>query len=148
MGRRRRRGADPGERAKRELRRKKKGNRKSSRKEALRIRFKAQEYAARNRALARLGFDSYSSYLNSELWGSIRRKKLREFPRCYGCGVAAQQCHHSEYNILTLAGVYTSGIFTVCVDCHRGCEFTPRGRKLSPSMATKRLKKIRAETLK
>ena len=100
------------------------------------------EYVRRKANLSLLGYASYRQYLRSPLWKSIRAVKLKRDPRCYGCGKAARQVHHSTYAIEVLRGGDSRGLWSVCRRCHRWIEFCRNGNKRSPSQATDELKRI------
>ena len=87
-------------------------------------------YAKRDATLLTLGFGSYASYLDSELWKSIRAKVLiRDKRRCRCCLEPAFQVHHDSYGESTLKGDSFDRLFSICESCHRKLEFEPSGRK-------------------
>ena len=101
-------------------------------------------YGARRRVLMALGFDSYDSYLASDLWRRIRNAKLEAEGRiCYGCGAPdCRQVHHGDYERATLEGKAPHRLMVVCDSCHEASEFIGK-MKLSPAEATAELRKIR-----
>jgi len=101
-------------------------------------------YFVRKCALALLGFKTYKAYLSSTLWGDIRRKVLTEMPRCRGCGGHATSVHHNRYNLEDLDGRCFDHLIPVCGTCHSRAEFTKKGVKVDPKMATNHLDGIRS----
>lgn len=89
--------------------------------------FKA--YAKRDAILRSLGFDSYKAYLKSDLWKSIRHKVLaRDGHQCRSCARHANQVHHRRYSAEVLLGEALEWLQAICGRCHRGIEFTSRGK--------------------
>lgn len=86
-------------------------------------------YRERNATLAEMGYGGYSAYLASPQWKSIRRRILRDHPRCRRCSGAATQVHHTDYTRDTLAGECLSALVPICRDCHERIEFRPDGSK-------------------
>ena len=81
-------------------------------------------YLHRNVALIELGFEDYSSYLNSDLWNNIRRRVFeRDKNSCRLCDKPAKCAHHLSYDKATLRGVNIESVICVCSNCHRGVEF-------------------------
>jgi hypothetical protein len=70
-----------------------------------------------------LGFNSYSEYLNSELWQFIRKQKLAKNRQCECCGYEATDVHHYRYDLHTMAGKDTSSLVSLCRTCHTAVEF-------------------------
>lgn len=71
-----------------------------------------------------IGFPSYSIYLESELWASIRRRVIRKAKgRCCSCEAKASQVHHSEYTESNLRGESLDGLHAMCGDCHELVHF-------------------------
>ncbi len=101
------------------------------------------QYVLRKLNLSKMGYTSYQQYLRSPLWKSIREKKIKGDPCCYGCGRPAQQIHHSTYSLRVLIGEDSVGLWSVCKNCHFTIEFTKDGYKRSPKEATDELKRIR-----
>ena len=75
------------------------------------------DYEKRTEALARLGFDSYAGYLNSDTWKAVRAAALKASPRCR-CGRHARQVHHEFYSADNLAGRSVVGLRSLCGRCH------------------------------
>jgi hypothetical protein len=68
-----------------------------------------------------MGFDSYKSYLASDLWKSIKKKALSENKKkCSRCGErkAKLQVHHRSYDLRTMVGSDTRSLSVVCSACH------------------------------
>lgn len=87
-------------------------------------------YTKRDAALLKLGFGSYASYLDSDLWKSIRAKAFeRDGKRCRCCGEPADLVHHDSYGSDVLRGRSIHRLFSLCNKCHTRVEFLPRGKK-------------------
>lgn len=86
------------------------------------------EYRRRDILLKRLGFKTYSHYLGSELWKSIRSRVLSRSPECL-CGKTAAQVHHRSYAEEVLLGRDLTPLLSVCFRCHKKIEFTVSGIK-------------------
>jgi hypothetical protein len=108
-----------------------------------------QAYSDRNKIIKTMGFASYSSYLNSELWTSIRKQVLAKFPTCYVCEKAAIQVHHLSYRKQDMDGSDLSKLVALCAGCHFKIEFRRHdGEKLSPKQAKGKMKFLRTMHLK
>jgi hypothetical protein len=105
-------------------------------------------YNSRNALLRGMGYQTYTHYLRSQLWKSIRGKKLARDKTCYACGRTARQVHHSEYSFANLSGQSERGLYSVCKGCHRRAEFTRTGRKRTPVQATDMLRRWRRLRIK
>lgn len=106
------------------------------------------EYGGRDFALSQLGFSSYQHYLKSFLWAQVRSKAFEIHGReCFGCRGKATQIHHSSYVVQALQGDYVDMLYPICGRCHRMIEYKA-DRKVAPSTATKRLKKLHKEAMK
>lgn len=70
--------------------------------------------------LQSLGFDSYSAYLASPLWRSIRRRVYEAKGRvCLACEInAADDIHHDRYDRDTLMGRTLKHLRPLCRHCH------------------------------
>lgn len=70
--------------------------------------------------VAKLGFASYQDYLGSDLWRRIRESVLiRANYRCQACrSRRANQVHHRDYRLATLAGKTLAGLTAICRKCH------------------------------
>jgi hypothetical protein len=87
-------------------------------------------YKNRDNKLKRLGFKSYSEYLKSDLWKSIRNQVLKqEKYKCCICGNKANQVHHRTYCITGLAGTNLQSLRAICSSCHHLAEFDENGQK-------------------
>lgn len=104
-----------------------------------------KEYVHRQLVLRRLGFQNYREYLASNLWAKIRAAKLKQHPRCFGCGRPATQVHHAKYTLDVMLGHNQDLLYSACGRCHNHSEFDKNGRKNNPRQATKRLKQIRRQ---
>lgn len=80
-------------------------------------------YDVRDANLSLLGFRSYSEYLESDLWKTIRDFQLAEFPKCRLCRRDACVVHHLRYDMHTLAGRGKLMLVSMCHWCHEWCEF-------------------------
>lgn len=76
------------------------------------------------------GYETYSEYLKSDIWSSIRSKKLHHNPHCELCRDIATQVHHFAYGWNILVGDTIVPLVSACRSCHLEIEFTS-GRKLS-----------------
>lgn len=85
--------------------------------------FKDSRYFHRNRVLNELGFDSYTDYLRSDLWKSIRSRVLARFRgKCQSCGATATEVHHKHYSKSVLLGEHIIGLTAICRACHESSE--------------------------
>ncbi len=105
-----------------------------------------EEYEDRNAILLQLGFKDYKAYCRSQLWKSIRERKLAIDPCCYvcersdGCKI---QIHHGRYHESNLSGKDLSDLWTLCAAHHHWIEITKGGYKRNPEDATKEMFRIR-----
>lgn len=84
----------------------------------------------KNRPCDKIGFESYKSYLQSELWASIRLRVLeRDHYICQCCGRRACQVHHFIYSTKVIQGVDDLSLVSLCEPCHHFGEFSKNGRK-------------------
>lgn len=82
------------------------------------------ELSERDAILRAIGFPSYRIYLQSELWGSIRKRVLRRTGRkCHLCELPASSVHHSKYTEENLRGNSLEFLHPVCDDCHELLHF-------------------------
>lgn len=103
-------------------------------------RFGLSCYTTRNDVIRQLGFISYSEYLESVLWASIRKRVLSGgYARCIKCKRQADQVHHSRYDIDTLCGHCLIHLHPVCARCHSRSEYDLNGKKLSLETANQNL---------
>jgi hypothetical protein len=88
------------------------------------------------RALRRLGFSSYSSYLGSGLWETSRRRLMRTV--CENCGSRARLVlHHMTY--ARLGAERIEDVCTLCSVCHAGAHSAAgRGGTLYPKVVMER----------
>ena len=80
--------------------------------------FIKDDYNARDRVLAEIGFASYSEYLRSTLWRSIRAKVRERDRNLCLCGNPAAHVHHRNYYRQTMTGECLSALQCVCEACH------------------------------
>ena len=105
-------------------------------------------YGHREAALAALGFSSYGEYCRSEAWAEIRERILKAAQgKCFACGRRAWQVHHRMYSEEALRGEDDAQLLALCGACHRWCEWSKQGEKLSPRAATRRLEGRRRRLL-
>lgn len=83
-------------------------------------------YRYRDENLKAMGFKSYSEYLRSDLWASIRKRALEMDDKCQRCGKTATQVHHRAYDPATLRGDNINSLSPLCGRCHRKAESQPR----------------------
>lgn len=90
------------------------------------------------------GYKDYQSYLQSELWLSIRDRMLKKHPRCgCGCGVSSSTVHHRTYSEANLLGKTLRGLICLSRDCHYRIEFDGK-RKVGLGKANSTLKQDQA----
>lgn len=95
-----------------------------------------------------VGFNSYSEYLQSDLWKSIRNKVLNAAKfKCCMCHQTATQVHHRSYNRENLLGINLKGLVALCGRCHYAIEFTD-GKKNDLGKANRKLKVVLRERRK
>lgn len=102
-------------------------------------------YADRDRWLKKMGYPSYTAYLDSELWQSIRAKVLeRDKGLCRVCDKPARSVHHDDYSPNVLRGKFLKPLYSLCHGCHRRIEFDvlQKDRKLPPDKVAKKLKRL------
>lgn len=86
--------------------------------------YDGNSYLSRAVNLRELGFESYSQYLASDLWKSIRRRVYAMCgDQCYLCPNRATQLHHNRYHKNDLSGKRLKFIKPVCGSCHKAIEF-------------------------
>jgi hypothetical protein len=87
-------------------------------------------YSTRDATLRSMGYESYTVYLLSPLWRSIRRAVFRlKGVQCSLCSRPARQIHHLDYGEATLRGEDLSGLAPICRRCHFKIEFKRRSRR-------------------
>lgn len=91
-------------------------------------------YKNRGTVLCALGFNNYTSYLESPLWDIIRRSVLHRDKcncRAKGCpNGGVKQAHHISYSRAAMIGVNPSVLLTLCKEHHCQCEFDQAGNRL------------------
>lgn len=76
------------------------------------------------RSFHRLGFASYSSYLNSSMWAIVREMVFEKKGRfCCVCNAPASQIHHTRYGMQELVGKALRHLHPICDACHNAVEF-------------------------
>lgn len=87
-------------------------------------------YESRNEILKEIGYESYSDYLDSPLWKTIRVKVLdRDKKKCYICEGGASVVHHHSYQKETMAGEDMGKLYSLCPLCHYSIEFDKKKNK-------------------
>lgn len=89
-------------------------------------------YAGRDRYLAELGFQDYSSYLAYPMWMTVKARVRN----CHGflcklCREPAWAIHHTRYHRDDLTGECMDHLHPLCDLCHKTVEFDETGRKLN-----------------
>lgn len=97
-----------------------------------------KEYGLRLKSLIKLNYNTYTDYLNSNLWKEIKTGFLTKNPLCCLCGKLATQVHHENYSIEVLEGKDNNKLHALCRNCHFKIEFNSKV-KLAPSQATIKL---------
>ena len=88
----------------------------------------------RYQILKSMGFTFYNDYLDSDLWGEIRKEVFAvQGQACIRCGRKATQVHHSDYSEATLRGDDLSKLMPACSRCHK---LAHRGHPGSSSTVT------------
>ncbi len=91
------------------------------------------------KTLKTIGFSTYTIYLDSALWISIRLRVFRDKGRlCIKCREPATQIHHSRYDIETMRGTTLEHLHPVCQKCHGAAEIE-NGKKRGLKMANEHL---------
>lgn len=80
-------------------------------------------YQKRRVALDSLGYETYSEYLQSDMWKAIRDAVLLERPYCAVCARKATEVHHFCYLDAVLVGLANDMLFPMCHECHHRVEF-------------------------
>ena len=66
--------------------------------------------------------DTYTLYLQTDHWKSLRKKKLNKNPTCEICGNEASEVHHTKYTDEKGSILYREDLNvlkSLCRDCHR-----------------------------
>lgn len=94
------------------------------------VSYEYETYKDRDNLLREIGYNSYYEYLSSELWESIRLRRLEQDNYlCVVCGNDADSVHHGNYSEKTLLGLELRSLMTVCRDCHKYIEFGRYGKR-------------------
>ncbi len=107
-----------------------------------------EDYERRNRFLKILGFNSYSHYLRSEMWASVRQMvSERDKGRCaiQGCCRTGCDIHHNSYEIDVLVGNDLSQLIILCRHHHEESEFDENNKKRSLPEVREHLKSLGLE---
>ena len=97
-------------------------------------------YEEREAVLRYLSFKSYTQYLRSDLWKSIRKRFM--VGKCRVCCVRmANTLHHTSYDLETMQHGSQS-LVPLCRPCHILLEFTGFNEKNNLEVANARLKRI------
>jgi 5-methylcytosine-specific restriction endonuclease McrA len=105
---------------------------------------KYHHYPRRDKHLMEMGFDSYRSYLQSDLWRSIRSRVLAsKGGKCVLCDDPASEIHHNGYRKEHLDGRQLNFLFPLCRKCHQFIEYDGKRKRTFPQTrkAFKRLLK-------
>ena len=101
------------------------------------------DYLRRDIILLQLDYRDYSTYLESGLWKSIRRRQLKRHPKCVLCDFPANQVHHKTYSLEVILGevpACNSALVSICRICHVGIEYDQKsGYKLTLDQANNKL---------
>lgn len=104
---------------------------------------RARSYIKRNMFLKRMGYLTYSQYLESKLWQSIRTRVLLKINYCVFCMSKHRlQVHHLLYSKKNLSGKTINNLITVCNNCHSDISELERQRSLKPEGATREYARI------
>ena len=91
-----------------------------------------ETYAQRDILLSQLGFASYSTYLESDLWKSIRTAAFNLHGiDCRLCRKRTRVLHHISYCLDVLIGKELKWLIPLCNECHYKVEFDHKDRKRS-----------------
>ncbi len=100
-------------------------------------------YRDRDVILARMGYESYSEYLNSALWARIRAEAYAEHgPYCWLCRDKAVHLHHKSYSEAVMRGNNIDALVPLCEKCHKKVEFKKTGAKRTLVEVQKTLTKL------
>ncbi len=87
-------------------------------------------YGQRNALLVRLGYKTYSDYLQSDLWRGIRAKGFKEHgTACRLCEAETDTLHHISYGEDVLLGANLQQLVPLCRTCHTLVEVRDNGKK-------------------
>lgn len=74
-----------------------------------------------------LGFRSYSAYMRSRLWRSIRDLVFEYRGKsCCCCTAEAESVHHESYDYATMVGRKLDHLYPICRECHDTVENSAR----------------------
>ena len=84
----------------------------------------ASRYQVRANSLKELGFRTYSDYLSSDIWRTIRERIFsRDKGKCKVCSRKCHSVHHVTYNVVVMRGDDDTQLISVCRGCHKHVEF-------------------------
>lgn len=107
---------------------------------------RGKSFMSRNLLIQKLGFASYSAYLDSDLWKGIRERVLaRDRGICQVCKGPGSQAHHRVYALVGLLGKRIENIVTICRACHQLVEFANDGSKRSVRSARAAYRRLRRQ---
>lgn len=98
-------------------------------------------YTERNEFLHKMGYQSYTAYLASDLWKGIRRRVFSRGRRCCLCTRFGTAVHHKFYSKSNLKGRDLKGLVPICSACHKEVEFD-LGEKLCEADALTKFKRM------
>lgn len=98
-----------------------------------------KNYGERGRLLMNMGYQSYSEYLSSDTWSSIRKEVLEKRPSCELCSRRATQVHHAKYTLNSLQRCDSVLLVSICHPCHQYLELRPDDAKEPWSMVVNKL---------
>lgn len=115
----------------------------SGRRSMARRRKQRSPWKIREESLGRLGFESYSDYLESDLWKRVRRRVFAsKGKKCVFCGLKASQVHHHSYAIWVMEGRDLAPLSPVCNRCHDHGSVTKDGYVRTPKTATRAMRRL------
>lgn len=89
-------------------------------------------YEDRELNLKLLGFNTYKSYLESDIWRTIKKRAfIKHGVQCRLCFRVATNMHHLLYDRATLRGETLDNLVPLCPTCHKKVELDDNGVKRS-----------------
>ena len=86
-------------------------------------------YQSRDLLLKELGYSSYSEYLRSDEWKSLRASVLARRKWCLVCDRIATELHHFSYDAPVMLGMCHDLLIPLCRKCHIDVEIDGSGEK-------------------